>query len=112
MTNTKKQGQFTMLVYREKLDYYIGVCLEFDLIEEGTSAQEVMRQIKEASVGYLKTVTENNLSDDLLNKKAPKKYWEKYQEFLELKKKQSAIPWEEFLRKCIYPQVLQEECNV
>lgn len=108
MRNTKKQGQFSLFVYREKPNYYIGVCLEFDLIEEGKDASGVMERIKEASVGYLKTITKNNLSDDLLNKRVPEKYWKKYKEFLKLKKQQPSIPWEEFLRKYIYPQTLKE----
>ena len=112
MKNTKKRGQFTIFVYRERANHYIGVCLEFDLIEEGENAREVMKQIQEASVGYLKTVIKNNLDDDLLNKKAPLKYQRKYQELLKLKKKESAIPREEFLRKCLYPQVLQVRSNV
>lgn len=71
MKNTKKRGQFRMFVYREKPKYYIGVCLEFDLIQEGENAREVMQRIQEASLGYLKTVIKNNLDDDLLNKKRP-----------------------------------------
>ena len=112
MRNTKKQGKFIIFVYQEKPNRYIGVCLEFDLIEEGKNPQQVMSQIKEASIGYLKTVINNKLSDDLLNKKAPEKYWKKYQDFLELKKKKHAIPWEEFLRTYLYPHILQEKCNV
>lgn len=111
MKNTKKRGQFTIFVYRDKPNHYVGVCLEFDLIEEGKNAREIMRQINEASIGYLKTIIDNNLSDDLLNKKAPKKYWKKYKEFLELKKKKSAIPWEDFLRTCLYPQIFREKSN-
>lgn len=112
MRNTKKRGQFNLFVYREKPNYYIGVCLEFDLIQEGSNPREVMMQIKEASIGYLETVIENNFSDDLLNKKSPIKYQKKYREFLELKRKQSAIPWEEFFTTCLYPQVLRDRCNV
>ncbi len=111
MNNTKKRGQFTIFVYREKTNHYIGICLEFDLVEEGKNVPKVMEQIQEASIGYLKTVIKNNLDDDLLNKKAPQKYWRKYQELLKLKERESAIPWEEFLRKCLYPQVLREKCN-
>ena len=112
MKNTKKRGQFTIFAYREKPNQYKGVCLEFDLIEEGENSQEVMEQIKEAAIGYLKTVIDNKLSDNLLNKKAPEKYWKKHQEFLVLKKKKPVIPWEEFLRTCLYPQIFREKCNV
>jgi hypothetical protein len=112
MRNTKERGQFTLFVYKEKPNYYIGICLEFDIVKEGKNASEVMELLEKASIGYLQTVIKENLSDDLLNKRAPKKYWQKYKQFEELKKQQPAIPWEEFLRRYFYPQVLQERIYV
>ena len=82
MKNTKKQGKFTLFVYREKPNYYIGVNLDFDLIQEGKTAPETIEKIKEASLGYLETVIKKNLSDDLLNRPAPKEYWERYRKSL------------------------------
>ena len=89
MRNTKKKGKFTLFVYPEKPNYFVGVCLEFDLIQEGKSASDVMRRIKKASLAYLMTVIKKHYSDDLLNKPAPDKYWKRYLRFL--KKRSEAV---------------------
>ena len=35
MKNTKKQGQFTFLIYKKAKDkFYTGVCLDLDIVEE------------------------------------------------------------------------------
>jgi len=103
MRNTKKQGKFTLFVYREKLNYYIGVNLDFDLIQEGKTAPETMEKIKDVSLGYLETVIKNNLSDNLLNRPAPKEYLEKYRTLL--KKRAEAkklIPWNQYFQDFPY----------
>lgn len=66
-----------ILVYKEK-DIFVGVCLTFDIVEEGTDALSVLKSIKEATELHLNTVIKNNMSDDLLNRYAPTEYWEKY----------------------------------
>lgn len=117
MRNTKKKGKFTLFVYPEKPNYYVGVCLEFDLIQEGKSPIETMERIKEATINYLKTVIEFNMSDDLLNQPAPMKYWEKYRKLLKketeaTKERAKGIPWEEFLQEQIYnPEFLKRLAN-
>ena len=97
MRNTKQQGRFTLFVYQEKPNYYIGVNLDFDLIQEGRTAPEVMEKIKKTSLGYLETIIKKGLSDDLLNRPAPKEYWGKYRMLLrkraEVKK---LIPWNQY----------------
>ena len=75
--NTKERGVVEFLTYKEG-DAYIGVCLTFDIVEEGTSPIELMRSITEAAELHLETVVKNNLSEDLLNRYAPEEYWEKY----------------------------------
>lgn len=103
MKNTKKEGRFTLFVYQEKPNYYIGVNLDFDLIQEGETALETMIRIKGASLGYLETVIKNNLSDDLLNKPAPKEYWKKYRVLL--RKRAGAkklIPWNQYFQDFPY----------
>ena len=39
--NTKQQGRFSSIAWKEKPGYYIGVNLEFDLLVEGKSLKEV-----------------------------------------------------------------------
>ena len=75
--NTKEKGVLEILVYKEK-DSYIGVCLTFDIVEEGNDPVALMRSVKEASELHLETVIKNNLPDDLLNRYAPEEYWIKY----------------------------------
>lgn len=65
------------LLYKEG-ESYVGVCLTFDIVEEGADPVELMKSIKEAAELHLEAVIKNDLSDDLLNRYAPAEYWEKY----------------------------------
>ncbi|MBI5469879.1 type II toxin-antitoxin system HicB family antitoxin [Candidatus Kaiserbacteria bacterium] len=76
-TNSKQSGTMEFLVYRED-SKYVGVCLTFDIVEEGKDPVELMKSIKEAAELHLETVIKNNLPDDLLNRYAPDEYWQKY----------------------------------
>jgi len=128
MRNTKKQGKFILFVYQEKPNYYIGVNLNFDLIQEGKTPEETMQRLKDASLNYLKTIIKKNYPDDLLNKPAPKEYWIKFEKFLkrevkEIKKRTETLKkeleekkrkyWETYLQEQIYtPNFLKKELNV
>lgn len=85
--NTKKSGVIEFLIYKEK-DAYVGVCLSFNIIEEGDDIQKVSEQLEEAARLHLRVVRDENLPDALLNRHAPKEYWDKYFSFLEATKKQ------------------------
>ena len=65
------------LVYKEG-DSYVGVCLTFDIVEEGSNPVAVMRSINEAARLHLEAVVKNDLPEELLNRYAPEEYWEKY----------------------------------
>lgn len=80
--NTKESGTIEFLVYKEGVSY-VGVCLTFDIVEEGSNPVELMNSIKEAAGLHLETVTKNNLPDELLNRYAPEEYWKKYFESLQ-----------------------------
>src|SRR3989338_38277 len=75
--NMKERGVIEFFTYKEG-DVFVGVCLTFDIIEEGSDLVELMRSVKEAAGLHLETVIKNNLSEDLLNRYAPEEYWEKY----------------------------------
>ncbi len=75
--NTKEKGVIEFLVYKEE-NKYIGVCLTFDIVEEGKNPTELMNSIKEAAHLHLDTVIREKLSDQLLNRYAPEEYWKKY----------------------------------
>lgn len=80
--NTKEKGLMELFVYKEG-DKFVGVNLTFDIIEEGNDPIALMESIKEASVLHLDCVIKENMSDDLLNRHAPKEYWDKYYRALE-----------------------------
>lgn len=65
------------LVYKEA-NTYIGVCLTFDIVEEGDDPNKLMQSIQEAARLHLKVVCEKNLPDELLNRRAEEKYWKIY----------------------------------
>lgn len=89
--NTKEKGVMEFLVYKEGKSF-VGVCLTFDIIEEGNDPQKVMESIQEAARGHLETVQERKLSNELLNRYAPEKYWKKYFDALKSTEKQKPIP--------------------
>lgn len=80
--NTKEKGIIEFLVYKER-DTFIGVCLTFDIVEEGDNPIELMKSVKEAAEVHLETVIKENLSDTLLNRYAPDEYWKKYFETMQ-----------------------------
>jgi predicted RNase H-like HicB family nuclease len=75
--NTKERGIIEFLVYK-KGNTFIGVCLTFDIVEEGNNPTELMKSIREAAELHLETVIRNDLPDELLNRYAPEEYWKKY----------------------------------
>lgn len=75
--NTKKQGAVEFLVYKEG-DVFVGVCLTFDIVEEGTDPAILMQSLKEAASLHLEAVVKNDLPEELLNRYAPDEYWKKY----------------------------------
>ena len=86
--NTKNFGSLTVFFFKEKAKF-VSVCLELDIIKEGDNLDDVRKEMQESISGYIETVCKGNYSDDLLNRPAPKKYWDKYSEFLRfLKEKQ------------------------
>ena len=117
MKNTKKQGKFTLFVYPEKPNYYIGVCLEFDLIQEGKTPQETMENIKKTTFNYLITIIKKKWPDYLLNRLAPKHYWEKYNKYLKRREEETKkrelekrrLFWQQYLQEYLYtPKSLRE----
>ncbi len=86
--NTKYNGVVEFLVYKEK-STFVGVCLTFDIVEEGNNPSELLKSITEAAKLHLETVVKHKMSDELLNRYAPIKYWKKYFKATEQIKAQS-----------------------
>lgn len=103
--NNKKGGTVEYIVYKEGKTY-VGVCLTFDIVEEGENPTELMKSIKEAAELHLETVIKHNLSDQLLNRYAPKEYWDKY---FESAKKLEKSPKDSFSIRSPYYQSLSAQ---
>lgn len=78
--NTKKRGLARVIILPFSKGYK-AVCLDFDLIEEAETFEEVNRQIRESVTGYIENVFRNNLPDELLNRPAEARYWEMFEEY-------------------------------
>ena len=75
--NTKTKGSVEVFIFQEKDGDFCAVCLNLNLIEWGKDPEELTHSIKEAVESYVNGVISKNLSDDLLNRPAPEKYWKK-----------------------------------
>ena len=76
--NTYKSGRARVFIYEDK-GKYIAVCLEFGLIIAAKTLEKARECIKDVTESYLSNVLENKLSEKLLNRPAPKKYWKIYE---------------------------------
>lgn len=102
--NTKKSGYIEFFAYQER-DKFIGICLTFDIVEEGKNIEKIMKSLEEAAFLHLKVVRKKNLSDDLLNRYAPEKYWSKYFYFLEqLQHARLRAKWQAIFNNLSYNQ--------
>ncbi len=83
MRNTKQDCQFTLFIYRER-KRYIGVCLELDIVDNGNDLAELTDRMKKSVESYVRRVCWNDSFDAaLLNRPAPKKYWNLLAKYLE-----------------------------
>jgi len=92
--NTYDSGVVTFLVFPNKKKY-IGVCLEFDLVVQEDTLEKAMEQIKDYAKLWHKNAVKHKLSEEILNRPAPKKYWKLYADLLkgdELKLKAEITP--------------------
>lgn len=77
--NTKQKGELTFITFEEEGDY-IGVCLNFNLVEYGKEPVKLEKSIEEAALSYLEAVRKKGLSDGYLNVGTEKKYIDKLKE--------------------------------
>ena len=72
--NTYRFGKLTYLVLKEGR-HYTGVCLEFDLVMQAPTSEEAKEHIEDLAKGWYRNVITNKLPEEILNKRAPEKYW-------------------------------------
>lgn len=75
------------IIAYKKGDLYLAVSLEFDLLAEGNSIMQAVKRLRDATIGYLEMCCKDNESDSEIYRKAPKKYQDVYDLFIELSKK-------------------------
>lgn len=90
--NSYSQGQVHSFIYKDPNEkVFTGVALEFDLVIKGKTPEKVEECLMDTIENYLRNVVDNELSEELLNQPADKKYWEKYKEALKVEEKYTEI---------------------
>lgn len=84
-----KRNFTTKIICYKKKEGFIAVALDFDLIDEGGSLSEALSRLEENILGYLKMCLNEEETDKNIYRKAPKKYFDLYDLFVDLKKKQT-----------------------
>lgn len=74
--NTAQEGSATVLYYPQQ-GKYIGVCLELDIVDEDEDVTVLKHRMMDRVESYVRYVCENKKGEQLLNRPAPDKYWEK-----------------------------------
>ena len=59
-------------------DRFSALCLELDVASEGATSEEAAENLHEAVRGYLKTVSDNGLQDELFPRLAARSQWRKF----------------------------------
>jgi len=90
--NKITRGQIKFIIFKKKGDkLFTGVCLDFGMVIQGKTIDEVKNELSVVSLGYLKTVKKEKLSEDLLNNQAEKKYFDLYEAFLKSAKEEKPL---------------------
>ena len=71
--NTLQKGSVRNIIFREGKKWF-GVALEFNIVETGDDAQEVMILLEEAVRGYLASARKGKLNPIILNQKSDQEY--------------------------------------
>lgn len=104
MRNTKEKALLHFaIIPGQKKGWYLAICFELGLIEEGKDIFNLRDRINKVSREYFKIVQKDDeLSDDLLNQSLPKKYdklLEKIKE--EIKSEKLRKEWEDRINKIL-----------
>lgn len=83
--NTLQKGFARFIIFRDGNDWY-GVCLEFNIVESGSTPQEAMLLLVEAVEGYLESARKIKAGPHILNQKPDAEYQEMWDAAQERKK--------------------------
>lgn len=102
--NTRRQGQFTVMVYRRSDErLFTGVCLEFDLVDQHEDPSFLLRSMEEAAKGYVESVIQKAQPDHLLNRPAPASYWNVYRKISRREESERRMRDLQFARLAVIP---------
>lgn len=88
--NTYKSGRARVFIYEDK-GKYVAVCLEFGLMVGAKTLEKARECINDVTQSYLSNILENNLSEKLLNRPAPKKYWKIYENIIQKEQESTSL---------------------
>jgi hypothetical protein len=71
--NTLQKGEVRTIVFKQKNDW-IGVALDFNIIETGNDPREVIFALDETIRGFVVSARKAKLRPNVLNQKADEKY--------------------------------------
>lgn len=82
MKNSKERGFLTLLIHFDpKESAYVGVCLQMNIVKVGKDQKQVENELKETVDTVLKLVRCGDLSEKVLNHRAPDEYWNMFKHF-------------------------------
>jgi hypothetical protein len=84
--NTKEKGRFQIFSYFDKKEKtYVAVCLEFNIVLTGNNPAALANEVMFMSLTHIESVKDLDFPVDLLNRPAPKKYWDIFEEIKKTK---------------------------
>ena len=77
--NTYQKGSVRTIIFKDK-DTWVGVALEFNIVETGDDPREVFLMLDEAIRGYIISAKKSKIRPNILNQVSDKQYedlWKK-----------------------------------
>lgn len=91
------QFSFRNIAYREKNGSFTGVCLDLDIVEKGHGTlEEAILSINDAILSHFKAAKKLGFPKELINRPAPKEYWNKLKEITQEKTPTKNFPQFQF----------------
>ena len=91
--NTLQKGSVRFIIFKEDATWY-GVCLEFNIVEEGSTPQEAYMLLNEAAQGYVESARKIKARPHILNQVSDCEYeslWSKLQGAEDQKEKMPSV---------------------
>lgn len=84
---------FRCIAYQERDSSFTGVCLDLDIVEEDhVSLEEAILSINEAILSHLQAAAKLKFPKELINRPAPKEFWDKLKELTNVEASKKNLP--------------------